>query len=313
MKLPSLVTKWLVADGDSYRISSKALKIVAILLVIIIVLALALGAWGISRQAEIYQLRQNNELQGEQLKLLEQKMEVLDKKMQTLDGLDQDIRQMIKGSETGTLPSDDKATATPKEAKEDPSPKTENLTPTQLSARISNLDRKAQRRLTSFYTLKNVLQDGAGADIQKLQSIVYSTGTNSGANVSIPSIWPAKGVITSPFGGRTDPVYGGGAFHEGLDIANDEGTPIAATAAGTVTFAGVAGGYGNMVEIDHGNGFVTRYGHNSALLVREGDKVLQGQTISLMGSTGKSTGSHVHYEVRVNGTPTDPVLFLPIQ
>ena len=104
-----------------------------------------------------------------------------------------------------------------------------------------------------------------------------------------------------------------GAFHEGVDIADDYGTPIVATAAGVVTFAGYTdGGYGNLVEIDHGNGFVTRYGHNSAVLVTVGMSVKQGQTIALMGSTGKSTGAHVHYEVRLNGSPTDPMIFLPI-
>ena len=86
-----------------------------------------------------------------------------------------------------------------------------------------------------------------------------------------------------------------------------------ATAAGVVTFAGYTdGGYRNLVEIDHGNGFVTRYGHNSAVLVTVGMSVKQGQTIALMGSTGKSTGAHVHYEVRLNGSPTDPMIFLPI-
>ncbi len=103
------------------------------------------------------------------------------------------------------------------------------------------------------------------------------------------------------------------AFHEGVDIADDYGTPIVATAAGTVTFAGYTeGGYGNLVEIDHGNGFVTRYGHNSAVLVTPGMTVKQGQVIALMGSTGKSTGAHVHYEVRINGSAVDPMVFLPI-
>ena len=91
---------------------------------------------------------------------------------------------------------------------------------------------------------------------------------------------------------------------EGIDIADDYGSQIVATAAGVVTFAGyTSGGYGNLVEIDHGNGCVTRYGHNSAVLVTVGMSVKQGQTIALMGSTGKSTGAHVHYEVRLNNTP----------
>ena len=98
-----------------------------------------------------------------------------------------------------------------------------------------------------------------------------------------------------------------------IDIADDYATQIVATAAGTVTFAGpTSGGYGNLVEIDHGNGFVTKYGHNSVVLVTEGMHVNQGQAVALMGSTGKSTGSHVHYEVDINGTAVDPMVFLPI-
>jgi peptidase, M23 family len=260
------------------------------------------------------QLRQENQLQKEQLKLLDQKVEVLDKKMKTLDELDQNIRNMIKGTESGTVPKTDGSTQS-KEEKEDPSPKSSNktFTTTQLSAHISSLDRQAQRRLVSMYTLYNVLKDGVGKDIRELQSMLAIEGDATDANSHMPSIWPAKGVISSTFGARQDPVYGGGAFHEGLDIANDTGTTVVATAAGTVTYAGYNGGYGNEIEIDHGNGFVTKYGHNSALLVQVGMTVKKGQSIALMGSTGKSTGSHVHYEVRVNGVATDPLLFLPIQ
>ena len=157
------------------------------------------------------------------------------------------------------------------------------------------------------------MKDGASADIAAIQSVNFAVGTAVGANSTTPSIWPSKGVITSPFGARIDPVYGSSAYHEGIDIADDYGTQIVATAAGTVTFAGAtSGGYGNLVEIDHGNGFVTRYGHNSVVLVSAGMHISQGQAVALMGSTGKSTGSHVHYEVDVNGTPVDPMVFLPI-
>ena len=162
--------------------------------------------------------------------------------------------------------------------------------------------------------MRNILRDGGAQDIAALQQLNYTTGSGGYANSTTPSIWPSKGVITSPFGSRVDPVTGAAsAFHEGLDIADDYGTPIVATAAGTVTFAGYTeGGYGNLVEIDHGNGFVTRYGHNSAVLVTPGMSVKQGQVIALMGSTGKSTGAHVHYEVRINGSAVDPMVFLPI-
>ena len=188
------------------------------------------------------------------------------------------------------------------------------LSAAQLSARLSKLDKDAQKLLVSFYTMRNILRDGGAQDIAALQQLNYTTGSGGYTNSTTPSIWPSKGVITSPYGTRVDPVTGAAsAFHEGVDIADDYGTPIVATAAGTVTFAGYTeGGYGNLVEIDHGNGFVTRYGHNSAVLVTPGMTVKQGQVIAVMGSTGKSTGAHVHYEVRINGSAVDPMVFLPI-
>ena len=104
---------------------------------------------------------------------------------------------------------------------------------------------------------------------------------------------------------------GGSDFHPGIDIANDMGTPIRATADGVVSIAGWnSGGYGNMVDIDHGNGVMTRYGHASYVVVSAGQQVKRGQIIAYMGSTGFSTGPHVHYEVRINGQAVDPSGYL---
>lgn len=116
--------------------------------------------------------------------------------------------------------------------------------------------------------------------------------------------------ITSTFGVRTDPFTGEQTFHKGVDLAGSEGEPVVATAAGVVTWAGERGGYGNMVEIDHGNGLVTRYGHNERVVVKVGQTVRRGQEIALLGSTGRSTGPHVHFEVLVNGHQVDPMKYL---
>ena len=116
--------------------------------------------------------------------------------------------------------------------------------------------------------------------------------------------------VTSPFGGRIDPFFGRMAMHTGVDLREPTGTPARATAAGTVTFAGMKGGYGNMIEIDHGNGLATRYAHLSAILVEEGQSVEAREIIGKVGSTGRSTGSHLHYEVRVDGEAVDPMRFL---
>ena len=116
--------------------------------------------------------------------------------------------------------------------------------------------------------------------------------------------------VMSPFGRRVDPFNGLAAFHSGVDLGGTMGMPVHATAPGRVTFAGTNGGYGRMVEIDHGQGLVTRYAHLSRLMVRPGDRVHYGQTIGLMGSSGRSTGVHVHYEVLVDGKPRDPMKFI---
>ncbi len=122
-----------------------------------------------------------------------------------------------------------------------------------------------------------------------------------------PSIWPTVGTVSSPYGLRWE----GKEFHSGIDIANEMGTDIVATADGVVEYAGWNdGGYGNMVDINHGNGLMTRYGHASQVLVAEGQEVKRGQVIAKMGSTGNSTGPHVHYEVHVDGQRVNPVSYL---
>jgi len=130
--------------------------------------------------------------------------------------------------------------------------------------------------------------------------------------VTVPVRKPVTGEIdeTSPFGVRMDPFVHEAAMHTGIDFRGDIGEPIHATAAGTVSIAGWSGGYGKMVEIDHGKGFATRYGHLSEIDVSVGDHVRIGQVIGKLGSTGRSTGPHLHYETRVDGEPVNPQKFL---
>ncbi|MDR3566315.1 MAG: M23 family metallopeptidase [Negativicutes bacterium] len=135
--------------------------------------------------------------------------------------------------------------------------------------------------------------------------------TKSTDNLAItPSIWPIRGMVTSGFGLRISPFGDGNELHQGLDIAATMGAPVVATADGQVVQSGWTGDFGNMVQIDHGNGVATIYGHNSQLSVSVGQSVKKGQVISYVGSTGKSTGPHVHYEIRENGTAVDPWKYL---
>lgn len=126
-----------------------------------------------------------------------------------------------------------------------------------------------------------------------------------------PSIWPVKGWITSGFGARASPLTGEPGRHMGVDIANEVDTPIRVTADGIVTYSGWESGYGRLVVVEHGYGYSTRYGHCARIEVKVGEEVKRGQIIAYMGSTGRSTGSHVHYEVRIHGMPVDPEKYLP--
>jgi murein DD-endopeptidase MepM/ murein hydrolase activator NlpD len=116
--------------------------------------------------------------------------------------------------------------------------------------------------------------------------------------------------MNSPFGMRMDPFLKGPAVHTGIDLHGEMGDPVRVTANGKVTIASWQGGYGNMIEVNHGNGLSTRYGHLSKIEVKVGDVVRIGQTIGRVGSTGRSTGPHLHYETRINGEPVDPQKFL---
>lgn len=139
-----------------------------------------------------------------------------------------------------------------------------------------------------------------GDKIRAAQAGSVSTGAPSSSGL----IWPVNGPVTSGFGFRW------GRLHEGIDIAVGNGTSVVASAAGTVIVAGWAGGYGNLVVIDHHNGIATAYGHNTSVTVGVGQDVTQGQLIAYSGNTGHSTGPHVHFEVRVNGSPVDPLGYL---
>ncbi len=123
---------------------------------------------------------------------------------------------------------------------------------------------------------------------------------------STPSIMPVRGWVTSAFRRRNDPFTGNAVWHRGLDIATGMGTPVLAPADGVVTYTGSKVDFGNIISLDHGYGYLTRYGHNSKILARAGQQVRRGQVIAFVGNTGKSTGPHLHYEVLRNGVPVNP-------
>ena len=158
-------------------------------------------------------------------------------------------------------------------------------------------------------------QSGASAFERQLYRINVARAQIDRYNhtlIAVPVRKPIIGEVdmSSPFGARMDPFLKGPAIHTGIDLRGDKGDPVRVTATGTVTIASRQGGYGNMVEVDHGNGFSTRYGHLSEIDVKVGQAVRIGQTIGKIGSTGRSTGPHLHYETRVGGEAIDPQKFL---
>jgi len=164
--------------------------------------------------------------------------------------------------------------------------------PKALNSRLDKLTAEATRQEQSLQELTAYFQD------QK--SLL----------ASVPATWPARGWVTSDFGQRLDPYTAERVMHTGLDIAAEHGKPVYAPSDGVVVFAGPEGGYGNVIVIDHGYGIKSRYGHLAQMLVRAGDRVRRGQQVAAIGNTGRSTGPHLHYEVRVNGVPQNPRKFI---
>ena len=172
---------------------------------------------------------------------------------------------------------------------------------------LDELGKKTQKEMMEQMSqeLEALKGEAAGQEQDMRKLIAYFENRNS-VLASTPSIWPVRGFVTSDFGYRVSPIYGTRQFHQGLDIANDVGTPVQAAANGTVSEAGYSTGYGRYVKVQHGYGMVTLYGHLSKACVRDGQRVRKGEIIGNVGNTGSSTGPHLHYEVWVNGVPTNP-------
>jgi murein DD-endopeptidase MepM/ murein hydrolase activator NlpD len=162
-----------------------------------------------------------------------------------------------------------------------------------LTKMLNDLEQRVQLREAQMGALENVIL------ARELNELIVPEGR------------PVRqGFISSYYGERQDPFTGHEAFHRGLDFAGEAGSEIVAVAAGVVTYSGDKAGYGNVVEVNHGNGLVTRYGHNAKNLAVVGQTVTRGQTLALMGSTGRSTGPHVHFEVLKNGAQVNPLSFV---
>lgn len=238
-------------------------------------------------KAELKYLRQNYSLQLKQIEQLANETVSLQTDMERLNALDAEIRQIVNNEDT---------TTTSRSGLVRPSIYYNNQAETQIQPTINDVSNAV-----------NELQTAVKIREQSLVQMKQELLAKKARLAAIPSIWPTTGDVTSRFGWR----WGGRDWHPGIDISNDIGTPVVATADGEVVQSGWnSGGYGNWVQIDHGNGISTIYGHNSQVIVHTGQIVKKGQVICYLGNTGYSTGPHVHYEIRVNGTAVDPGGFL---
>ena len=287
----------------------KKLKIFGGAAAVLLILSISLAGWaGYSTNA----LHAENELYRSQLKMADEKMQALENKAKTVEKISGQLQELVR-TNGGTVPENTEtggiggASTVPDIAKTAGNKKKDDEkiavseTPGELLKEMRRLDERLDKQIRLVVALRSEFMNQAYGAVS---SVVNPTAET-------PNIWPVAGPISSYYGYRTSPGGIGSTFHEGVDIAGDYGTPISATAAGTVTQAGWVGGYGYLVEVKHADGIVTRYGHNSAVLVYEGQHVDQGSMIALMGSTGNSTGPHCHYEVRINGEAVDPMYFLP--
>ncbi len=181
--------------------------------------------------------------------------------------------------------------------------------PNELDIEIEMKDDK-RKLIREMHDGTNQLLAATRIQRDDFENLVEALEKQIGILSATPAIRPVKGMLTSGFGYRISPFTGLRDFHEGMDIAAKTGTPVKVSADGTVTFAGEKGFLGNTVIVDHGRGIVTRYGHLSKILKKPGDSVKRGDIIGEVGSTGRSTGSHLHYEVLVKGVPVNPLNYI---
>ena len=280
------------------RLSLRSLRVLAIgagaavaLLTVGAVLSIYTLMNGEMHASETAQLREANRIQQEQILQVSKKASALQQDLDSLRRAEDGLRAIVGAPPAAADETVQEGTVSPTGG--------EQHTPTtaDLSEALEMIEERLSTRRSSIDLLAETMRrEFPGAASYASDSAPHTT----------PSIWPAAGYVSSPYGLRFD----GTEFHQGIDIAADMGAPIVATADGVVTAAGWNGGYGNMVDVDHGGGIVTRYGHASAVAVTVGQQVRRGEVIAYVGSTGRSTGPHVHYEVRVNGAPVNPAGYL---
>ena len=280
------------------RLSLRSLRLIAVgagaavaVLAVGAVLSIYTLMNGEMHASETAQLREANRIQQEQILQVSKKASALQQDLDSLRRAEDGLRAIVGAPPAAVDETVQEGTVSPTGGEQ------HEPTTADLSEALEMIEERLSTRRSSIDLL---------AETMRREFPGVASYASDSAPHTTPSIWPAAGYVSSPYGLR----FGGTEFHQGIDIAADMGTPIVATADGIVTAAGWNGGYGNMVDVNHGGGIVTRYGHASALAVTVGQQVRRGEVIAYVGSTGRSTGPHVHYEVRVDGQPVNPAGYL---
>ena len=232
--------------------------------------------------------------QRSQIQDFADQIDALDEKLARLNQFEEQVRQL--------------ANLEPYESEENMSG-VGGASPESLDAQLE-LQQSHDRLLKDMHRQISDLETISARTSGSLENLVNKLEKQSNLLAATPSIRPTEGWISSPFGKRTSPFTGRREFHKGLDIANHKGTPILATADGVITYAGQKRNMGNVLVIDHGHGIVTRYAHLDEMTKKRSEKVKRGDVIGHMGTTGRSTGPHLHYEVRLNGVPVNPQKYI---
>ena len=243
---------------------------------------------------ELIDLRQENRIMSEQIEALANETELMLENLQRLQNLERKLMEMSDYDDTSSIQSID--------VDEDES---RNFRTALVSRNYTTVDRMS----SGIQVLQTALPDQE----DRLATLKETIEEQQRREAATPSMWPTLGFISSPFGWRRHPITRGQDYHTGIDIAgrNINGNPVYASGKGTVTFAAYRASYGYLVIVDHGYGFSTYYAHLSRMRVRAGQSIEAGTLIGNVGSTGDSTGPHLHYEVRRWGTPVNPLNYLP--
>lgn len=303
-----LIPSWL---ANSFRFGGGVI-------VVLLIVMIANYGYVMSEVSENNELRTENRRLKQQVQTFRNKMDTLDNNIERIKTLSTKLRVITGAEDRGGVQAlmkniPDSSAVTAQTSSHSLNNNSMPADIAQFSEEVSEKDPERDTLKKQYLELNAELTTLTAQALALEQTLndQYESLVDQKAFLSaIPTRKPAIGYFTSGFGIRKAPIGGKTKMHEGLDVANHPGTPIKATADGLVSFADGKAGYGKTVIIDHGYGLETLYAHNSRILVQKGKRVRRGDTISLLGTTGRSTGPHVHYEVHVNGVPVDPLTYI---